>query len=254
MTYFGSGLVIRIPTICIKNLSVEISGRRILNNIATSFDSGIHIVFGRNGAGKTTLLRAIARLINFSGEITIDGIDIRRFSRRELSKLIGYVWQNPYYGFIETSVRSEIEAILKILGVEGDWSIAEVLVPKYLWDRDPSTLSGGEARRVSIASILIADQPIWLLDEPFTNLDSDGIEALLKVIDIGRKRGKTIIIALHEVFYAHLIKPDKFIVVDNGSIIYSSKWDSIDDSILKRAGLIPISDICSKYSNPTTKR
>jgi len=218
-----------------------------LNDITVSFDRGVHIVFGRNGAGKTTFLRAIAGLVRFSGEILVNGVDIKRLSRRELSRAIGYVWQNPYYGFIETSVKAEIEAILKILDVEGDWSIAEILVPRYLWDRDPSTLSGGEARRVSIASVLIADQPIWLLDEPFTNLDSDGVEALLRVIDIGRRKGKTILVALHETFYAYLLEPDSYIVIDRGSIVYSGKWNSIDDSIMRKAGLVPIGDICVRY-------
>jgi len=218
-----------------------------LNDVTVSFDRGVHIVFGRNGAGKTTFLRAIAGLIRFSGEIIVNGVDIKRLSRRELSRTIGYVWQNPYYGFIETSVKAEIEAILKILDVEGDWSIAEILVPKYLWDRDPSTLSGGEARRVSIASVLIADQPIWLLDEPFTNLDSDGVEALLRVIDIGRRKGKTILVALHETFYAYLLEPESYIVIDRGSIAYSGKWNSIDDSIMRKAGLVPIGDICVRY-------
>ncbi len=226
---------------------MEFGGKKVLDDITISFGSGVHIVFGRNGAGKTTFLRAIAGLVSFKGDIIVNGVDVRRMSRKALSRLIGYVWQNPYYGFIETSVRGEVEAILKILGVEGDWSIAEVLVPKYLWDRDPSTLSGGEARRVSIASILVADQPIWLLDEPFTNLDSDGVEALLKVIDIGRRKGKTIVIALHETFYAYLLKPNSYVVIDGGRVIARGEWNSIDDSIIRRAGLIPIGDICARY-------
>ncbi|ADM28455.1 ABC transporter related [Ignisphaera aggregans DSM 17230] len=236
-------------SIDIRNLSVDIGTKKILSNISISFGSGLHIVFGRNGAGKTTLFRAIAGLIKFSGDILVNGVSIRSLGRRELSKVIGYVWQNPYYGFIETSVKAEIEAILNILGVEGDWSIAEILVPRYLWDRDPSTLSGGEARRVSIASVLIADQPIWLLDEPFTNLDSDGVEALLRVIDMGRRKGKTIVIALHETFYAYLLKPDTVTILDGGRVVYRDVWSSIEDSILRRYGLIPIGDICAGYSH-----
>lgn len=229
----------------VRNLAVKYGERYILNGIDAVFNSGVHIVLGRNGVGKTTLLKAIAGLVDFLGDVRVDGRSVKGLSRRELSKLIAYCWQNPFYGFIEVSVKDEVETILKTLKILGDRYISDVLVPKHLMDRDPTTLSGGEARRVSIASILIADQPIWLLDEPFTNLDRDGVEALLKVIEYGRGRGKTIIVALHEIFYAHLLKPDTYIVIDNGKIIANGIWNSIRDDVLIKAGLLTIGDICA---------
>lgn len=234
--------------IVLKNISVTIGGKIVLRNISFEFGEGVYVLFGRNGSGKTTLFRAIAGLVDHRGTILINDRDIQSFSRKELSRLIGYVWQNPYYGFIETSVKAEVETILKTLGVEGDWSIAEALVPRELWDRDPSTLSGGEARRVSIASILVADQPIWLLDEPFTNLDRWGVEALLRVLDIGRSKGKTILIALHEVFYAYLLKPDHYVLINNGEITGSGVWDSINDQLLSNNGLLTMGEVCAGYS------
>ncbi|MEM2220528.1 MAG: ABC transporter ATP-binding protein [Ignisphaera sp.] len=168
-----------MPRIEVRNLTVRYGERSVLNGVDAEFDSGVHVVLGRNGAGKTTLLRAIAGLVEFTGDIRVDGRSIKGLNRRELAKLIAYCWQNPFYGFIEVSVKDEVEVILRTLGVSGNRYIVDILVPKHITDRDPTTLSGGEARRVSLASILVADQPIWLLDEPFTNLDRDGIEALL---------------------------------------------------------------------------
>ncbi|MFZ8783511.1 MAG: ABC transporter ATP-binding protein, partial [Desulfurococcaceae archaeon] len=169
--------------------SVELSGvwvyygsRSALRGVSAKFTPGVHVVLGRNGAGKTTLLRAIARLVEFRGGITVLGRSVRELRRREIARLVGYCWQNPYYGFIEASVRDELRAVLESLRVPGDWRVVEILVPEELLERDPSTLSGGEAKRVSLASVLVADQPVWLLDEPFTFLDESGVEALVELV------------------------------------------------------------------------
>jgi energy-coupling factor transport system ATP-binding protein len=238
-----------MPRIEVRNLTVKYNEKYVLRNISIVFDSGIHIVLGRNGAGKTTLLRAIAGLISFIGDIKVDGRDIKNLNRRELSRLIAYCWQNPFYGFIEASVKDEVEAILKIHKISGDSYILNTLVPRHLMDRDPTSLSGGEARRVSLASILIADQPIWLLDEPFTNLDREGIEALIKIVEYGKEKGKTIVIALHEIFYAYLLKPDTYIVLNHGEVVKRGTWNDIDDETLLNSGLITIGDICAKLCN-----
>lgn len=238
-----------MPRIEVRNLTVRYGERSVLNGVDAEFDSGVHVVLGRNGAGKTTLLRAIAGLVEFTGDIRVDGRSIKGLNRRELAKLIAYCWQNPFYGFIEVSVKDEVEVVLRTLGVSGNRYIVDILIPKHITDRDPTTLSGGEARRVSLASILVADQPIWLLDEPFTNLDRDGIEALLKVVEYGRGRGKTIVISLHEVFYAYLLNPDTYIVIDDGRIVRSGGWNDISDDILISTGLLTVGDICVKLYN-----
>jgi len=95
----------------------------------------------------------------YEGSIEVMGREIREMKRREISSLIGYVWQNPYYGFIEPSVREEIMLIIKILRKKYyDEKILRTLVSEEIFSRDPLTLSGGEAKRVSLASVLIADQ------------------------------------------------------------------------------------------------
>ncbi|MEM2220529.1 MAG: hypothetical protein QXU34_02055 [Ignisphaera sp.] len=88
-----------------------------------------------------------------------------------------------------------------------------------------------------------------MLDEPFTNLDRDGIEALLKVVEYGRGRGKTIVISLHEVFYAYLLNPDTYIVIDDGRIVRSGGWNDISDDTLISTGLLTVGDICVKLYN-----
>lgn len=227
------------------NVVVRLGGRDVLKGVTASFEPGVHVVLGRNGAGKTTLLRAIAGLVKFDGEVRVLGRSIRELSRKELSKLVAYCWQNPYYGFIEATVEDEVRAILRILGVEGDWRVAELLVPKELMGRDPATLSGGEAKRVSMASMLVADQPVWLLDEPFTYLDREGVETVAKLIEYARKKGKTVIVTLHEVFYASLVKPDTFIALDSGAVVASGRWGELSDKTLNSVGLVPRGALCA---------
>jgi energy-coupling factor transport system ATP-binding protein len=238
-------VMLSVASIELWNVVVRLGGRDVLKGVTASFEPGVHVVLGRNGAGKTTLLRAIAGLVKFDGEVRVLGKSVRGLGRRELARLVAYCWQNPYYGFIEATVEDEVRAILRILGVEGDWRVAELLVPRELMGRDPATLSGGEAKRVSMASMLVADQPVWLLDEPFTYLDREGVEAVAKLIEYARKKGKTVIVTLHEVFYASLVKPDTFIALDSGAVVASGRWDELSDKTLNSIGLVPRGALCA---------
>jgi len=238
-------VILRVASVELWNVVVRLGGRDVLKGVTASFEPGVHVVLGRNGAGKTTLLRAIAGLVKFYGEVRVLGKSVRGLGRRELARLVAYCWQNPYYGFIEATVEDEVRAILRILGVEGDWRVAELLVPKELMGRDPATLSGGEAKRVSMASMLVADQPVWLLDEPFTYLDREGVEAVAKLIEYARKKGKTVIVTLHEVFYASLVKPDTFIALDSGAVVASGRWSELSDKTLNSIGLVPRGALCA---------
>jgi len=232
-------------TVELINVWVYYGDKSVLKGISAKFTPGVHVILGRNGAGKTTLLRAIARLVEFRGEIIVMGKSVKGLKRRDLAKLVGYCWQNPYYGFIEATVRDEIRAILDTLRLPGNWEVVKLLVPEELMERDPSTLSGGEAKRVSMASILIADQPIWLLDDPFMFLDKSGVDSILRLVEYGRSRGKTIIATMHEVFYASLLKPDTYIILDQGIISSSGEWWSLSDDVLEKAGIVPRGEICA---------
>ncbi|MEM0341069.1 MAG: ABC transporter ATP-binding protein [Acidilobaceae archaeon] len=228
------------------NVSVLFEGNKAVDSVNVEFESGVHVVLGKNGAGKSTLLRAIAKLVDFQGEIYVDGRSIRSMSRKELAKTIGYCWQNPYYGFIEQTVEEEIQFILKSLGIQGDNRVVEILVPKELMKRNPFTLSGGEAKRVSTASILIANQPIWLLDEPFSFLDRDGVFSMIELVDYGRKKGKIIIVALHDATHSHLLKPDTYVLLHKGKLVARGSWDSLRDEQLALAGLLTRGELCGR--------
>ncbi len=206
--------------------------------------NGLHVLVGANGSGKTTLLKTIAGLYKpLSGKILVNGYEPYKLKRRDAARIIAYTWQNPYYGFIEARVIDELKFILDVTGVEGDWSIVEKLVPKTLYDRDPYTLSGGEAKRVSIASVLVADQPIWLLDEPFNDLDYGGVNRLLELI-MERRDRKLIIIATHLVGLMDRLEPDTYLLIRRDRRLETGEWGSLTDDRLVGSGVLPRSMFC----------
>jgi len=228
-----------------KDLSVSLGGRHVLKKINLEIDKGVYLLIGRNGSGKTTLLKTLAGLIReYEGSIEVMGREIREMKRREISSLIGYVWQNPYYGFIEPSVREEIMLIIKILRKKYyDEKILRTLVSEEIFSRDPLTLSGGEAKRVSLASVLIADQLIWLLDEPFDFLDLWGIKDLLKIIFMKRYE-KTMIVSSVNTYLINLLNPDKAILLSDGEIKFFGEPESLDEDLLETNGVPPRRVIC----------
>ncbi|MCD6301805.1 MAG: ABC transporter ATP-binding protein [Staphylothermus sp.] len=221
----------------------------ILTDIFFKLGNGIHVLLGANGSGKTTLLKTIAGLIKpLNGKILVNNLEPYILKRKDAAKIIGYTWQNPYYGFIEARVIDEIKFILKTTGLEGDWEIVEILVDKSLYDRDPYTLSGGEAKRVSLASVLVADQPIWLLDEPFNELDYEGTLRLIEIIKRARKKNKLVIISTHLVTLIDNVKPDKYLLIKRNKELEIGDWKELDDDKLSNAGVLTRRIICGNHS------
>ncbi len=120
-----------------------------------------------------------------------------------------------------------------------------MLVPRHLLDRNPFTLRGGEAKRVSMASVLALDQPAWLLDEPFDYLDSEGVRAVLKLIQYGLSRDKVIIVATANAAYLHFLKPAKVILLSKGSITFEDDLETLTSLLLEEHGVPSTQQLCS---------
>jgi len=229
----------------LRDVEVGYAHRKVITGLSKEFKEGVYVIIGHNGAGKTTLLKAIAGIVKPSkGVVLIDGVNIAKASRREAAKLVGYVWQNPYYGFVEPRVIDELSLILRLTGLKGDWSIVELLMGPELYYRNPFTLSGGEAKRVSIASVLIADQPVWLLDEPFDYLDGEGVRAVMKLINYGRQRNKVIIVATVNTGFISALRPNLVIIMRRGSIVYEAPYHELSEAVLNDNNVPPRDLLC----------
>ncbi len=224
--------------ILVEDVTIAYNGQTVIRDINLEFKPGLHIVLGRNGSGKSTLLKTIAGLLKpLKGRVLISGRDIHRLPRKEAVKLVGYTWQNPYAGFVETTVRDELEFTSRVSGVPLKQEIVELLVPRSLMNKNPFNLSGGEAKRVSIASILAIDQPVWLLDEPFDYLDAEGVESLIKIINYGLTENKTIIIASANLAYLHMLEGSQVLVLSSGEIVFRGSLRDLNNSSLKEHGI-----------------
>lgn len=191
-----------------------------LNAVELSVQEGELIcVVGPSGSGKSTLLYLAAGLEQCSeGEIYIGNVKINALNEDELSVFrrhhLGFVFQSfnllPHLSALENV---ELPLFFARMGAkERRWHAEELLRLVGLANRmehKPGELSGGEQQRVSIARALVGDPPILLADEPTGNLDTKTGEEILSIlVKFNRQRGKTVIIATHDLDvtkYAHRV-------------------------------------------------
>ena len=166
--------------ICVRNLSKQYPGGKFaLKKINLDIDSGMFGLLGPNGAGKTTLMRILVTLLSpSSGEITVDGLDLRTH-RKDIRKITGYLPQD-FSTFSKLKVWEFLDYVGSLSGVRCRNTrmkkIDQLLEDVGLFDaRDRRThkLSGGMKRRLGIAQTLIGDPKIMVIDEPTVGLDPE---------------------------------------------------------------------------------
>lgn len=164
---------------------------------------------GASGSGKSTLLRLLKREVSprgeLSGEIDLIGRAATELSDRESAEKIGFVMQDPDSQTVCDKVSSELAFGLESFGTlskEIQSRVGEMAAffgIEPLYDRDISTLSGGQKQLVSLCSIMVTDPDILLLDEPTAQLDPVAARELLGILDrLNKEMGVTVIIAEHD--------------------------------------------------------
>ena len=236
----------------IKNFSYKypLEDKNVLENLNLKIEKGeFWAVIGKNGSGKTTLCNALRRFVpdfykgEVTGEIVVDGKNLKDFSPKELVTKIGFVFQNPFTQIsgVKDTVFEEIAYGLENLAVEKEKIIKRVnetlklLEIEHLKDKNPQEMSGGQKQRVALASIIVMDPEILVIDEPTSQLDPKGTQDIFKIINIMAKKGKTIILVEHKL---ELIAEyaEKIVVLDEGKIILSGKASEVlnNKSLLKK--------------------
>lgn len=227
----------------IKNFSYKypLEDKNVLENLNLKIEKGeFWAVIGKNGSGKTTLCNALRRFVpdfykgEVTGEIVVDGKNLKDFSPKELVTKIGFVFQNPFTQIsgVKDTVFEEIAYGLENLAVEKEKIIKRVnetlklLEIEHLKDKNPQEMSGGQKQRVALASIIVMDPEILVIDEPTSQLDPKGTQDIFKIINIMAKKGKTIILVEHKL---ELIAEyaEKIVVLDEGKIILSGKASEV---------------------------
>jgi energy-coupling factor transport system ATP-binding protein len=210
-------------------------------------------VIGAGGAGKTTicnLIRGFAPRFHrgeLTGHVLVNGRSSAEADLGELGMEIGFVFQNPFVqisGATET-VAEEVAFGLENLGVpvpEIRRRVEETLdlcAIDGLRDLNPMELSGGQKQRVAFASTVAMDPPIYVIDEPTSQLDPQGTEAVFAILGLLKDRGKTIVLVEHKL---ELIAEyaDDVAVLDSGRLVLQGPpADILARPELDRYGLIP---------------
>jgi len=172
-----------------KNLTLSIGGVSIVSEFDFTLEPGSFWgLLGANGSGKTTLLKCLAGLrAPDSGEVELDGIGIDELPRRVLARHVGMLQQHTAYAFDSSVLQTALTGRHPHLGYwqrEGrqdtDKVAAALLATDLsgLTERSVTGLSGGEARRLAFATLLVQEPRIMLLDEPTNHLDLESILAL----------------------------------------------------------------------------
>ncbi len=187
-----------------KNISWSINGNKILDNINMDFREGyIHAIVGPNGVGKTTLGNVIMGLEgykNFEGDLLFKGKSIKNLNLYERAKRgITMAWQEParFEGltvekFIKAGVRNksqeEMEDTLVKVGMDPD---------VYMTRAVDKNLSGGERKKIELASILAIEPEVVILDEPDSGIDVASLQNIFDAMKYLKKNGATIILITH---------------------------------------------------------
>jgi len=204
-------------------------------------------IMGQNGAGKTTLVKHFNGLLKPSkGQVLIDGVDTTKVTVAKLSRSVGFVFQNPDAQLFSETVEDEIAFALKNFGFKEEviekritWALNLLSLTQYR-KTSPFMLSGGERKRVALASVLAWDPKTLILDEPTIGQDYEQKEKLRQFVMQMRTQQKTIIAVTHDVEFVAECNP-RVLLMREGKIIADGKATKIltDPETLTQASIVP---------------
>jgi len=208
--------------IVVRDLAKRFGRSRVLEGISFHVRKGEAVaLWGPNGAGKTTAIRCLLGLQPYKGTILVDGHDLRRDGKRARAA-VGYVpqelafqenvsvWETlAFYARLRRASAREAESRLDELG------IAQAKAKRV------GELSGGMKQRLALATALLADPPILVLDEPTSNLDPAGRYSFLRTLADLRRRGKTVLFSSHRIEEVQALA-DRVVVLERGRVRFEA--------------------------------
>jgi energy-coupling factor transport system ATP-binding protein len=210
------------------------NGVEALKNVSLTIKEGEFIaIMGQNGAGKTTLVKHFNGLLKPSGGVVrVDGVETKKTSVAAMARKVGFVFQNPDHQLFSETVEEEIAFALKNFGFEEEaiekrvtWALNLLGLAQYR-KTSPFMLSGGERKRVALASVLAWDPQILILDEPTIGQDYQQKEKLRQFIVQMQAQRKTIVIVTHDVEFVAECNP-RVVLMKEGKIVADGEGKEI---------------------------
>ncbi len=236
------------PVVTFKDVSFSYDpGRKALNNINLEIKRGERVaIIGKNGAGKSTAAKLLCGIIRpDTGTITLDGTDIKGLSVKEIGEKVGYVMQDPNTMIVKDIIKDEVRMALDLRGMPADEADRRVqtaletcgLYRMRNWPVD--SISYGQKKRVTVASMMALEPEVFILDEPTAGQDFRSYTDIMNFVNtLNREYGKTILFITHDMHLA-IENTDRAIVFADGELIASDKVFSVlsDPDIISKASL-----------------
>ena len=221
-------------TIALKNVNLRIKKGEFL------------AIMGQNGAGKTTLIRLLNGLLRpTTGTVYFNQQDISNQTIASMSTKVGIIFQNPVHQLFSYTVEDEIRFSLKSMNLtksEIEEKTLNTLI-KYNFvkykNRSPLNLSGGEAKKLAIASIMCRDPEVLVFDEPTLGQDAKEINLFIELLNGEKKKKKTIIVVTHNIEFAFHYIP-RIVLMKNGRILADGPSSKLltNEFLVKNASLV----------------
>ena len=223
------------------------AGKRVLEDVSFSIRKGERIaVVGKNGAGKSTVAKLICGICTpDSGKITINNKDSKSLSIKEIGEVVGYVMQNPNQMIVKDTIKGEVEYALTLRNFSREDLIKRAtdslnacsLYPMRNWPVD--TVSYGQKKRITVASILVLQPQVLILDEPSAGQDYRSYTEIMKFLEkLNKELGIAIVFITHDMHLA-LENTDRAIVFADGKLVKDDKTFAVlaDNSTIQKANL-----------------
>ena len=228
----------------------------VMNKLNVLYDHTIHAIddltinigkhkcvgiIGENGSGKSTMLSCLLGLVEFQGEVHVNDIPVEKDTLTKIRTMIGLVFQNPDHMLFLPTVKDNLAFGLINQGLALDiieqkvFEIAKVFKLEDLLERNANHLSGGQKRMVGLASVVVMEPDILLLDEPSAFLDPKSRRIVINTL---KQLSQQIIFATHDLDMA-IDLCDEIILLNQGKVVASGNPDDIlrDQVLLEANGL-----------------
>lgn len=239
------------PLLSTRDLTVSIAGKTLCQNWNLALNPGeIWGILGGNGAGKTTLLHTLAGLrAADNGQVRLQNVPLEQLKSRHRAQQLGFLLQDDNTAFPATVLETALQGRHPHLGAfawesQTDEDLARAALQRVeldqLCQRNIDQLSGGERQRLKIATLMVQQPQIWLLDEPANHLDLHHQVSLLEQLlsDVKRQQG-CLLMSLHDLNLAQRFCDRLILLFPEGPLV-GHKEELLTEDKLQRLYQHPI--------------